>query len=70
MTAGYQGILPGNAVSLKEEVKEEREAKEETVEREETKEREKARAKGKEKGIRGTVGIVGRRATNQQSVGM
>ena len=66
-TADYQGILPGSVASLREEEKEARQVMEE---KEDTRAKEKGRAKEKERAIRGAAGTVGRRVTNQQSVGM
>ena len=62
--------MPGSAASLREEEKEEKEAREVMEEKEDTRAKEKGRAKEKERVIRGAAGIVGRRVTNQQSVGM
>ena len=69
-TADCQGILPRSVASLREEERKEKEAREVMEEKEDTRAKEKGRAKEKERVIRGVAGIVGRRATNQQSVGM
>ena len=62
-----QGTSQGNALNLREEGKE---AKEARVEKEVTKGKVRAEAKEEEKDTKGVSGIVVKRVTSQQNVGM